>query len=331
MNMPPGLQGEPSRFWAARPPLPNESRASWLQRLCGDHQYSFAVLTRVLRFRPQQFDWDRPLPTTERRRTLRMAGIERTDIPTSMDWLPVLSVESGQRSLMYRHNGAPCYRWCGACFEEDETPYLRWYWRLAHVRECWIHGVPLNQECNVCSYPFNVDKARLTGRSALSLAECPKCGCSLAAVNSKNCDYNPSEQRRLREALAPVWRGEVVEQKDLIRVVPFYVAALQSRQARRDVPRPLSEGHQALSASEVRAKARSAENMARLREIYNRERGWTLNSDSFFHQGTSPSMHRSPWHWRLSSKRRLQLAELLWRIRAELRASPLYAEKRRSV
>lgn len=330
MNMPPGSQDEPS-LWAARPPLPNESRASWLQRLCGDHQYSFAVLARVLRFRPQQFDWDRPLPTNEWRRTLRMAGIERTDIPTSMDWLSVLSIESGERNLTYRHNGAPCYRWCGACFEEDQAPYLRWYWRLAHVRECWIHEVPLDQECGVCSYPFNVGKARLTGRSALSLAECPKCGCSLSEVSSKNFDYNRGEQRRLRDALAPVWRGEVVEQMDLIRVIPFYVAALQIHKARPDDSRPTRETHQPVSASEMRARARSDENMVRLREIYRRERGWTLNSDSFSSDGKTSTKNRPPWHWRLSSTRRMQLAELLWQIRGELRASPLYPKKRRSL
>lgn len=81
----------------------------------------------------------------------------------------------------------------------------------------------------------------------------------------------------------------------------------------------------------MRAKARSAENMARLSEIYMRERGWTLNSDSFLSLGTSPSRHRPPWHWRLSSKRRMQLGGLLWRIRGELRASPLYPRERRSL
>ena len=36
------------RLWAAKPPLVGESCASWVQRLCGDHQYSFKVLGQVL-------------------------------------------------------------------------------------------------------------------------------------------------------------------------------------------------------------------------------------------------------------------------------------------
>ena len=38
-----------ARLWASQPPLVGESRASWIQRICGDHQYSFAVLNRILR------------------------------------------------------------------------------------------------------------------------------------------------------------------------------------------------------------------------------------------------------------------------------------------
>lgn len=45
-----------ARLWASQPPLVGESRASWIQRICGDH-HNFRVLNRILRRQQGRLDW----------------------------------------------------------------------------------------------------------------------------------------------------------------------------------------------------------------------------------------------------------------------------------
>jgi hypothetical protein len=193
------------RLWAASPPIADESRASWIQRLCGNHQYTFAQLTSVAGFKPPRLDWDKALLPSGWNRLQAMAGMDRDDLRYSTEWLARMSEDMGCEELLLSRDNKPCYRWCGACFKSDGIPHLRWHWRLAFVRMCWTHDSPLNEECAVCGHPFLVDHARLTNRHALTLAECPRCGCSLTDQERGASQFDWHEQRRYRKAIALCW------------------------------------------------------------------------------------------------------------------------------
>lgn len=193
-------------LWATKPPLVGESRASWIQRLCGDHQYSLAVLERVLGHQPRRSDWDLNLNSSAWLQTLQMAGLSADLAVGDMAVLNILAHCVKEKSFFLYTKGVPTYRWCGACFALDKTAYLRWYWRLSAVHECWIHRVPLNETCSLCQYPFTVNKARLTGRCAVSLAECPNCGMSLSVVQNVRVRSVRGEQRRLQDAFKYIWK-----------------------------------------------------------------------------------------------------------------------------
>lgn len=247
MSVPFDSSGKYGRLWASQPPLPCESRASWIQRLCGDHQYSFAVLDRVLGFLPRRSDWDIVLENSLWLRILGMAGLSEEAAHRDMNVLPALSQSALPGVLTLSVKGMPRYRWCGACFSSDRTPYLRWYWRLSGVRECWVHHVPLNERCHVCQQLFLVNTARLTGRSALSLAECPRCGIGLAEVHDATIHYDRGVQRSLQAVLEQVWsKGRIESEEEAAEVVVKYLKVLRVVMARSKTSpdgRRLSRGH----------------------------------------------------------------------------------------
>lgn len=253
MSVPFDSSGKYGRLWASQPPLPCESRASWIQRLCGDHQYSFAVLDRVLGFLPRRSDWDIVLENSLWLRILGMAGLSEEAAHRDMNVLPALSQSALPGVLTLSVKGMPRYRWCGACFSSDRTPYLRWYWRLSGVRECWIHHVSLNEQCHVCQQPFLVNTARLTGRSALSLAECPRCGIGLTEVHDSTIHYDRDMQRSLQAVLEQGWSKCAIESEDgAAQVVAKYLEALQVVTTRSNTSPDevrLSHGHRRDRAS----------------------------------------------------------------------------------
>ena len=324
-----------ARLWASQPPLVGESRASWIQRICGDHQYSFAVLNRILRRQQGRLDWDRHLASSMWGHILEMT--ERQEAHShGLDVLSSLSQWGACDALIYSSNGVPRYRWCGACFASDRTPYLRWYWRLAPVRECWDHRVPLNEQCELCSEPFHLDNARLVGRSALSLAECPKCGIGLDQVHDKGTPYSPQIQLSLRTALAHVWSVGHFESE--------YEAALTGarclrashgakandellpsqvwRSRSRDIAAP-SQKASPMGSPYARAQARSAAYMKSILARPRQDKSWKINAESFQSPTlplTGGQLPNVPWQWKLSARRRMAIADALWKMRQELRA-----------
>ena len=295
------------RLWAAKPPLPGESCASWIQRLCGDHQYSFPVLRRVLGQEPQRADWDRPLDPSV---LLRLA--ELVDLPELMQSFSELSL-LGMLSRTLDSLGClrvidkkPAYKWCPTCFAEDETPHLRWYWRLEGIRECWVHQSPLNEQCLMCGLPIFVHRARLTGRSASLLSECAECGMFLSVPATRYRHYSRESQRKLRSIFAPWWLGSrQLNIEDANQLAVKYYAVITD--------------HQRL------AIARYHSNVRRQQELLRQENLWVFDS-SCFQEGAALKVAKKekckiPWQWRLNPVQRLAVAEALWTIRGELRAN----------
>lgn len=298
------------RLWAAKPPLAGESCASWIQRLCGDHQYSFQVLGRVLGSLPYRGDWDRALDAEVWERLVRLVTFpDLMNIHGEMALLGAMS-QTGKSVCRLRFvDNKPAYRWCPTCFAEDQVPYLRWYWRLDRIRECWEHQGPLRECCDVCGQALFVHRTRLMGQSASALSECAVCGMSLTSSIETDSSYDRALQRKLKSLFAPWWSMNGTRQIDS-RLVPRYHFLVDER---------------------VRlATARSEANLRRLEELPKQEKLWVIDARCFQQDATlkvdKDVASRAPWQWKLSPRRRLAVADALRSIRAERRATEREAE-----
>lgn len=293
------------RLWAAKPPLVGESCASWVQRLCGDHQYSFQILGRVLGYLPSRGDWDRPLDADVWQRVVGLVTFpELMQSHGQMVLLGAMSQAGKPEWRMWLVDKKPAYRWCPICFSEDETPYLRWYWRLESIRECWVHRTQLSEQCHACGQPLLMHRALLTRRSATFLSECSDCGMALSASVARDECYDRKLQRKLKTLFASWWRNSRPK-----RIHPKTI---------NKIPFPISHRTQL-------AAARSEANARRRYELLKKEKFWVLDTNSFRQEATLKAektvAFRAPWQWRLGAKRRLAVADALRSIRKELRAN----------
>jgi hypothetical protein len=293
------------RLWAAKPPLVGESCASWVQRLCGDHQYSFKVLGQVLGCLPRRGDWDSALDIEVWQRLLGLVTFpDQMSIHGEMALLGAMSQTAKPACRLRLVDKRPAYRWCPRCFAEDQMPYLRWYWRLDSIRECWVHQTPLCDQCDVCGQPLLMHRARLIGQSALLLSECADCGASLSSQMESIGSYDRVLQRKLKSMFAPWWAGAGNRRIDM-RLVPKY--------------------HFLIGERLRLATARSETNVRRRNEFLKQEKFWALDA-SCFRQDAALKIEkdvafRAPWQWRVNPMKRLAVAEALRTIRAERRAN----------
>jgi hypothetical protein len=296
---------EAFRLWAAKPRLAGESSASWIQRLCGDHQYSIKVLGQLLDYRPTRGDWDRGLHGKPWERLLRLVTVlDRRDWHGEMGLLRVMH-ERGKRICHLRMVGVkPAYRWCPTCFAEDKTPYLRWYWRLDSIRECWVHQIPLCEWCDVCGEAFLVHRARLVGKSASMLSECPTCGASLTSPMANGGSYDRLLQRKLKTLFDPWWSVAGTCRVDSSLAIMYHFSVLDRHQL---------------------ATARVEANVVRRDELLKQEKFWVLGANCFREEATlhvdKDVAFRAPWQWNLDPGRRLAVAEALRSIRIERRTN----------
>lgn len=63
-------------------------------------------------------------------------------------------------------------RYCPACFREDDTPYLRLYWRLVFGIVCFKHKLLLEQSCKTCGAQLKP----VLGNPHFDIGICAKCG-----------------------------------------------------------------------------------------------------------------------------------------------------------
>lgn len=177
-----------SRLLLAPVAFPDESAASWVQRVTGAHQYSLKRFSLITGLRPAREDWDCLRSNAEWRHLVQLSdaaedtcGLARYGLKTLRERLPK------ERHLRY-YNGSPSYGWCADCLIDDETPYLRWEWRIKEVKRCKIHGCRLDLECGWCSSPLTVQRALLVACAGhpgvLGLDICAKCGMSLVDAGS---------------------------------------------------------------------------------------------------------------------------------------------------
>jgi hypothetical protein len=165
------------RLLAAPPSLPGESRLSWVQRLCGAHQYSIARLRDITGINPLVGDWDTGVSTSEWADLLSLAGMKADSCGEAIYCLDQLCTSFPRRQILLYDKQMPRCRWCSRCLSGDPVPYLRWDWRLMEVRHCSIHKVPLDDQCVWCGSSLQMHRTLLL--SSPDLATCASCGMAL--------------------------------------------------------------------------------------------------------------------------------------------------------
>lgn len=168
------------KFIASPEPLQGESRASWIQRVCGAHGYSMTRFCECVGVNRNRVDWDFGVDEVRWKWIVKNSGhggdgFKRNDA----DWAFASQRYGGKVSPLFI-NKKPASKWCWACLEADSTPYFRWYWRMAELQTCPYHDVALSKECSWCGAFVNLSSASLVPwgglRGTASLAGCASCG-----------------------------------------------------------------------------------------------------------------------------------------------------------
>lgn len=171
------------RLWCAEPAFVDESRASWIQRLCGSHFCSFQVLGKFSGIKLIASDWDRPVTGGAWSRLLAASGQSMETCSQAIRGFAALKRLYRTRSMLQYEGASPSSRWCRQCLASDRLPYLRWEWRLSQVTSCSLHRMPLSEFCPWCKSPLYIRRSLLafTGHGApvSDLATCASCGMSL--------------------------------------------------------------------------------------------------------------------------------------------------------
>ena len=176
------LTNRQPRLLAATDAFHNEARSSWVQRLCGAHQYSISQISEISGVRPPRFDWDRTVGQSQWSNLLELAQRQSDTCAQSIYCLTALERAYGARSVLMYESQRPCSRWCPKCLEADVTPYLRWEWRIAEVKRCTVHNVALDEKCPWCQSRLWIDRSNLVysgSNGAHDLRTCSACGMSL--------------------------------------------------------------------------------------------------------------------------------------------------------
>ena len=158
-------------------PFPHESAASWIRRVCHQHDTSYRSLTTALVIRPLRD----PVWSGERDLVYRFG--EGTCVPPKRLWelAGVFNVirtrESLKRLLFYDELGAPAYRYCPDCFASDPTPYLRIGWRLKDWTICPVHFTSMLETCPECGAHVEAVTTRRNAarRKLAAVDQCTAC------------------------------------------------------------------------------------------------------------------------------------------------------------
>ena len=204
----------PPRLHSAEGALAGEARASWIQRLCGNHQYSIPRLIQISGIQPTNGDWDRVINNPQWLALLDMAGCPIDTCDEAIFGMTALSRSYPARSFLLYESHMPCSRWCSKCLASDSVPYLRWEWRLAAVKTCSVHQIALTERCPWCSSHMRMHRALLVAYGATwgvpNLATCADCGMSLVEKmfsRQEEMFSKPRSNELMDELLTKLKRG----------------------------------------------------------------------------------------------------------------------------
>ncbi|WP_082517567.1 TniQ family protein [Variovorax sp. Root318D1] len=303
----------PGILLASPPSLPSESRASWIQRVCGAHQYSLRQLCAVSGVRPIGADWDRPIPPDKWSSFLDMACADEGVCAGAVRGLGRLltAMSTSTRELLLYEGKNPRYRWCPQCWSHDMTPYLRWSWRVREATHCAVHLTPLKNRCPWCQMSLCVHRALLvTGGRASGVPDLATCGyCELPLSDrdtlapSKYDDAINSRRKLSGQRAAGRREPSIAESQTLqYKFDQVLIDVFGSKQAVEIDLRVLRKPNASARASRKQSSADQS--------------------------GGSPAnleVGRRTWSRSLRPSDRTRLAKALWTIRAEKRAMHLEA------
>ncbi len=177
-RIPPSLVRE-HKLLASPVPFWDESPSSWVQRICGAHQYTMTTLLSVLKMPPKFRDFDCDISSRDWEELLLLS-----EMGTRPCWRAIEAVVASELHYGFfwltGRGSAPIYRWCPQCFASDHIPYLRWWWRFYNAKHCPYHGCSLLANCHWCGKPLVLPRAILTKtgpwRAVDTLAHCQDCG-----------------------------------------------------------------------------------------------------------------------------------------------------------
>jgi hypothetical protein len=319
-----------SKLLAAKPALPGESLASWIQRLSGDHQYSFPRLSQILDFEPTLRDWDLPLPFSVWQHLHGMAQLGQSHRYESLLTLASIFPHIQLGQLRWHKGQYPCTAWCSQCLATDETPYLRWRWRLHASQICSEHLQALSTQCSLCAAPFLLHTSRLVPFGihgcATTLAECAHCGMLLQAPRHKRRKPQEEKGRSLESVLCAIqtiqgFSNEVAAQ----RALKYFAHLLPSHCCEiRPSSRRWLQAAQLTQRYPRNASEKNANTADTLYQRQGYERAWLRSKQSLDRLQAAKSHNAQTdkkvhWSWKLGPGRRIQVAKALHLIRTERR------------
>jgi hypothetical protein len=201
-------------FPLAPNPYPEESISSWVIRLCGAYQCSFARLKDMAGLHLPNDDWDLELDQALLKQFLRAAGLEIADF--QYRWInPQTHAEIGLELIARYFSKKPAYAWCPTCFDEDAEPYLRWQWRFKNYMHCIKHRTLLSTSCFACGFVFTTHRSLLSLATSktptINLAFCQGCGSSLGYRSSRDHRITFGQRLSFKHTWPDLQRGEDVD------------------------------------------------------------------------------------------------------------------------
>ena len=160
--------------------LLDESPASWVQYVCAAHQYSITRLELVLGAKPRFHDWDLRVSRQVWSKALLRADCDPRSFAVAFSSSEYSSATIMGTSSLKLYDAPPRYSWCSSCLEEDERPYLRWWWRFSSFTHCPKHHSPLVAQCGSCKSKLVLSYALMVDAGSRipipDLAHCQGCG-----------------------------------------------------------------------------------------------------------------------------------------------------------
>lgn len=304
----------PGLLLASPPPLPGESPASWVQRVCGAHQYSLDHLCEVSGIRPVAGDWDRPISPEKWSLLMAMAGRGEHACAEAIRQLGSLFKQPlGRRFLLYEKS-KPRYRWCIKCWRCDVTPFLRWRWRLASTSHCTVHRTLLKERCSWCGMYLCIDRALLVGASgAADLTICRRCGFSLVDCDDQTGSGNHAVDARGDSSSwsdSEIAEAAIAELQIFLNEISYCSREILSK--RGETSSPLGTDGDPVVESNLEDRCLPDSGT------------YTLRIDHrIFEVNGPPLTLQKVKRRRLGPRTRIQLARALWIIRAEKNAMRL--------
>lgn len=308
---------------AAPSPLPRESRLSWVQRLCGEHQYSQLRMKQISGISPIENDWDTGVTQPEWNALLGAAGMPLDGCAEASYAFDVIARSHSANQHVLCANLFPRYRWCAECFSSDPIPYLRWEWRLVAMRHCSIHRLPLSSRCGWCDSYLRFSRATLVSAGAAvgvpDLATCPSCGMPLferdsaiGGAPSVGDEELVASMREMDGLVARLRQGYLVNDSHLILCFPSISALSGSKVIGASLWPNLADGQRIRSSSGAAARKSMAESRGSL----------LINGDTFRDRtpmAVRTGVVRESVRSILLARSRSRLARALLVFRAEMR------------